>query len=134
MNTEDTIRTVLSAYRSKDITRVMSLVHEQIRFRNNSVGGCDTWNINCACKSELAEALTMINSEIEILDYELLEIVSQNDRAATRQLVTMKSREDGEVVQMEISGFWTVTDGKITDLMEYQDTATIARVRIPMKG
>lgn len=129
MDTEQIVRDTLAAYSRGDMEAALGHCAEEVHFCAQATGRFRTWGFDCKGKEQLREALMVINTEFEMLGYDLVEIVVNETRAATRQNVRMKSHATGEIVDSQISDWWTVEDGKVTSVQEFSDTALIAAHR-----
>lgn len=129
MNTENIVREALAAYSRGDMDTALGHCADDVHFCTQATGRYRTWGFDCTDKGQLREALAVINTEFEIERYELVEIIASGNRAATRQDLRMKSRTTGEVLETQISDWWTVQDGKVTSIQEFADTAWIAALR-----
>ena len=129
MRIEQIVRETLAAYSRGDMEAALKHCAEGVQFCTQATGRFRTWGFDCKDKDQLREALVVINTEFEMLGYDLVEIIASGNRAATRQNVRMKSHATGEIVESQISDWWTVEDGKVASIQEFADTALIAAQR-----
>lgn len=129
MSTEQVIREAIAAYASGDLEGALAHCAEDVRFCNQTAPGHGGWELDCDCKDGFREGLMELLTEFEMESYELVELIAQGPRAATRQNVKMTHRATGKRVDTQICDFWTVEGGKITRIHEFADTAEVAAAK-----
>lgn len=129
MTTEETIRAAIAAYARRDLEGALSRCAEDIRFSNHTAPGTGMWEFDCRGIGAFRDALLGIAAEFDIEEYQLLQLVAQGPDAASRQHLRMKHRASGTVFETQIADFWRVEHGKITSILEFNDTAAVAALR-----
>ena len=129
MTTENVIRAALEAYARGDLDGALSHCAEDMCFKTQAAPGNGGWEVDCHSLAEFRAALLDLSGEFEFEHYGLVEIIVSGERAATRQDVRARHRETGHPLNTQISGFWTVRDGKITNLQEFADTAMVVAAK-----
>ena len=129
MTTRDIVAAVLAAYAVGDVDGALAHCADHVCYKNNSSPDMGMWEFDCHGVDAFREALGQINAEFEMERYEVLEILVDGSRAATRQALRARHRETGAVTETMIADFWTVEDGKVTSVLEFQDTADIVALR-----
>ena len=76
-------------------------------------------------QAELGIALKQILDNFDLIEYKILDLVIEGNRAAVRWTGKFRFRPTKEILESDIAHFWTIEDGKITALVEFCDTAHI---------
>ena len=129
MTTRDTVTAMLAAYAQGDVDGALAQCADDVCFKNNATPNLGMWEFDCQGVDAFRQALGQINTEFELEHYEVLEILVDGNRAASRQAIRARHRESGAVTDSMIADFWTVEDGKVTSILEFQDTADIVALR-----
>lgn len=129
MTTEETIRAAIGAYSAGDLDGALAFCADDVCFCTQTAPGHGGWELDCTGREAFRAGLTELLTEFEMQKYELVELITSGSRAASRQNVTMTHRATGRVVDSQIADFWTVENGRITDIREFADTALIVAAR-----
>lgn len=129
MSTRETVAAALAAYAAGDMDGALAQCAEHVCFQNNSSPNLGMWEFDCHGKDAFRDALVQINTEFDLEHYEVLEILTDGNRAASRQALRARNRETGAMTETMIADFWTVEDGKVTSILEFNDTADIVALR-----
>jgi ketosteroid isomerase-like protein len=129
MDTETVIRKAVAAYAASDIETVLGLCTDDIHYCIQSTPECGPYCADCRGKAAFVDALSKYVEDWTFGAFELEDLILSGNRAATRQRVDFINRRTGAQLQTLNALFWTVEDGKITEILEFQDTATIAAAR-----
>lgn len=70
----------------------------------------------------------------EYVEYDVLDLFGEGDRAAGRVSVTMRNRRTGREVSSELGHFWRFEEEEASELVEFHDTALIARTIMEAMG
>jgi hypothetical protein len=57
-----------------------------------------------------------------------VDFIADGDRVASRSEIRLTRRTTGQEFMIPAADFWTIRDGRIAELIEYCDTALIARM------
>lgn len=63
----------------------------------------------------------------EYVEYDVIDLFGEGDRAAARIAVTMRNRRTGTELSTELGHFWRFENDEATEFVEFHDTALIAR-------
>lgn len=108
------IEDAIASYAKQDLDGSLQYFSEDIGFTNQATGKTGCWAFECSDKSGFRNALILINTEFEMLEYRLVELFVKDKRAETRQHVRSRNCEAGAMLDTQISDVWTVEDGKVT--------------------
>ncbi|MEX0350188.1 MAG: nuclear transport factor 2 family protein [Paracoccaceae bacterium] len=129
MDTETVIRTVIAAYAASDIDTVLESCTDDIHYCVQSTPECGPYFADCRGKAAFVDALNKYVEDWNFGAFELIDIIVSGNRAATRQRVDFINRGTGAQLQTRNALFWMVEGDKIAEILEFQDTATIAAAR-----
>jgi ketosteroid isomerase-like protein len=77
---------------------------------------------------ELRVALQRMVDHFDLIEYEILSLVVQENKAAVHWTGRFRFRPTQEVFTSDLAHFWTIADGKVVALTEFCDTAHIASI------
>ncbi|HWG06291.1 MAG TPA: nuclear transport factor 2 family protein [Beijerinckiaceae bacterium] len=77
---------------------------------------------------DLRAALQRIVDHFDLVEYEIRNLVVQENRAAVHWTGTFRFRPNQEILTSDLAHFWTIDAGKVVALTEFCDTAHIAAV------
>jgi len=70
----------------------------------------------------------------EYVEYDVIDLFGDGDRAAGRIAVTMRNRRNRREVSSQLGHFWRFDNDEATELIEFHDTALIARAIVEAMG
>lgn len=70
----------------------------------------------------------------EYVEYDVLDLFGEGDRAAGRVSVTLRNRRTRREVSSELGHFWRFDNDEASELVEFHDTALIARTIMDAMG
>jgi uncharacterized protein len=73
-------------------------------------------------KAEMREMWTTIHSRYSNMRYEVPIIIAEGERVAANIRVFFKKRTNGRIVQFDIAAFYTLRDGRISEIREILDS------------
>jgi ketosteroid isomerase-like protein len=73
-------------------------------------------------KAEMREMWTTVHSRYSNMRYEVPIIVAEGERVAANIRVFFKKRTNGRIVQFDIAAFYTLRDGRISEIREILDS------------
>jgi ketosteroid isomerase-like protein len=73
-------------------------------------------------KAEIREMWETIHARYSNMRYEVPIIVAEGDQVAANIRVFFKKRTNGRIVQFDIAAFYTLRDGRISEIREILDT------------
>ena len=129
MTTEETIRSVVEAYSRGDVDAVNGYLHDNVRYCILTNPDTSPFKADCAGRGGFWSAVQKIQDELVIDRYELEDIIVSGDRAATHITVGATNRVSGKSAHAGMAIFWTVKDGRITDIHEIHDTGMVLALR-----
>ena len=125
---------IYKTYAGGDIAGTIKQFSQDIRF---------VW----ICSPELSPYSNEINGQdaflkrireldqlFEYVEYDVLDLFGEGDRAAGRISITMRNRRTGREVSSELGHFWRFKNDGATELVEFHDTALIARTIVEAMG
>lgn len=130
MDTETTIRKAVEAYHRQDVEAVAALLSEDLTYRINARPETGRYCADCGCKADFFAAIQPILEDWEVAAYTLGDLIVAGDRGAAQIDIEMKSRHrEGHLFVGRLALFLKVSAGKITEIVEYHDTATAKTAR-----
>ncbi len=126
MNAVDIVRTLYDFYAQGDIKSGLQYYADDICYkwpvddRYSRFSGC-TGN-----RDAFEQRLNDLRDRFEYHSFTPVAIFGSGDRVAAQIKFDMTHRASGERLQLESAHFWTIRDGKATELIEFYDTALIA--------
>jgi ketosteroid isomerase-like protein len=79
-------------------------------------------------KAEFGQQLRSLHAAFEYRKFDPIDFVDAGDRVAVRTEVHLTRRTTGQEFSVPVADFWTIRDGKVVELIEYYDTALVARM------
>jgi uncharacterized protein len=111
-----------------DVDGVLSLCHDDIGFWWVAIDGTDPRSDLRRGRAAFKARLEDIHETFHYHSLEPVDLVAAGDRAASRAEARMTHRASGRRFTIAIADFWTIRDGKVSELIHYFDTALIADV------
>jgi ketosteroid isomerase-like protein len=79
-------------------------------------------------ETELRAGIGGLIQAFDFLEQEMLDSVIEGNKAAVRWRIRLKFNPSGEVVDTEIFDLWTIEGGRVASLLQFCDTALVARL------
>ena len=130
MDTESTVRRVIEAYDRQDADAVGALLSDELRYRINARPETGRYCATTEGKADFFAAIQPILDDWEVASYKLGDLIVSGERAAAQVDLTLRSRHRADHVFVgNLALFLTVVEGKITEIVEYHDTASAKTAR-----
>ncbi len=126
MNAVDIVTTIYDFYGKGDIKSGLEYCANDIRYswpvdeRYSRYAGCSN-NLDA-----FEQRLNDLRDRFEYHSFTPVAIFGSGDRVAAQIRFDMTHRASGQRLQFESAHFWTIRDGKATELIEFYDSALIA--------
>jgi ketosteroid isomerase-like protein len=125
MNTEAIVTEMVAAYDARDLERVSAILADDLCYRINAGAQTGPYHADCQCKADFFTAIGQITADWDITSYQAGDMIVSGNRAAVQIDLTASSRHCAHHVTSRLALFLTVADGKVTEIIEYHDTALI---------
>jgi ketosteroid isomerase-like protein len=79
-------------------------------------------------KHGFRELAARLHDDFEYVGFEQIDLIADGGRIAVRNELRMKRRATGVEVVIEVADFWTIRGGKAVEVVEFYDSALLARV------
>ncbi|MEL7164128.1 MAG: nuclear transport factor 2 family protein [Pseudomonadota bacterium] len=123
MTTEETIRAAVAAYGAQDLERVSALVADDVCYRINAHRETGPYHADCQSRDAFFAAVGTILEDWDVQRYALGDLIVAGDRGAAQIDIEMASRHRDFVFRGRLALFLRVTDGQLSEIVEYHDTA-----------
>ncbi|MFI0842458.1 nuclear transport factor 2 family protein [Mesorhizobium sp. IMUNJ 23232] len=126
MNAVDTVKKIYELYAAGDLEGTMNLCAPDVRFVWKADPGFTRF---CGTQAGLEQFRRRLDHLHEVFDYNSFRVVSifgDGERVAAETEIEMTHKGSNKRMRLENAHFWTVKDGKVTELTEYYDTALVA--------
>jgi len=127
METETVIRNAVDAYDQGKQDVLDALLSDDICYRIVSQPDTGPFVCDAAGKTAFYETVGAILSQWTITDYRIVDLIVSGGRAAAQITHCATHRVTGRKFDARIALFFRVEDGRITEIVEYHDTAALAR-------
>jgi ketosteroid isomerase-like protein len=127
MDVRQTITQLYRDYESGDLANILNGLPDTFRFEWASDLGTAPYTGICHTKHELVTRLAEIGEKFEFHSYRATTILVDGDRAAAQLEVDVTSKTTRQRFPTKIAHFWSFKDGVPVHLVEYMDTAFVAK-------
>ena len=127
MDIRQTITQLYRDYESRNLTNILASLPDDFRFEWPFDPDTARYSGICHSKAELLEQLNAIGENFRFDAYRATNILVDGDRAAAQLQVDLTSVKTGRSFSTTIAHFWSFKDGIPVHLVEYTDTALIAK-------
>jgi ketosteroid isomerase-like protein len=127
MDIRQTITQLYRDYESRNLDKVLTELPDDFRFEWPFDPSTARYSGICHTKHELLEQLKDIAANFKFNEYRATNILVDGDRAAAQLELDLTSVKTGERFSTRIAHFWRFRDGIPIQLVEYTDTAWIAK-------
>ena len=139
MDAQDTRQAIMQLYRdyeNRDLEKILAALPDDFVFEwphDPSTNAYTDAGI-CRSKGELVQHLEAIGRNFQFNAYHATNILVDGDRAAAQLQVDVTSVATGRRFSATIAHFWSFEDGIPVRLVEYMDTALMARQSTPTES
>ena len=126
MDIRQTIIDCYAAYEARDLEEAMKPFADNVCFewtadpKHSRYSGCSNG------REQMMDMLVTLAEQFEFLEYKLVDLIVEGNKAAARVEMTLKSRRTEETITNHSGHFWCFEDGRCIELTEYFDTSLIA--------
>ena len=113
---------LLETFYSGDVERALDRCTDDIDFIANAPIDILPHMGHRHGKAEIREMWETIHARYSNMRYEVPIIVAEGDKVAANIRVFFKKRTNGRIVQFDIAAFYTLRDGRISEIREILDT------------
>ena len=129
MDIRQTVTQLYRDYESRNLNKVLDALPEDFRFEWPFDPSTARYAGVSRNKAELLERLTGIAADFQFNAYRATNILVDGDSAAAELEVDLTSVRTGHRFSARIAHFWSFKDGIPVHLVEYMDTALMAKER-----
>ncbi|WP_428514266.1 nuclear transport factor 2 family protein [Roseovarius sp.] len=127
MQTQDVIEKAVEAYAGGDTAALDALLAEDLRYRINGQPDCGKFTCDVSGKAAFYNTVGEILARWEITGYRMVDLIVSGERAAAQVAHGATHKGTGRQFDTRLALFFAVRDGQITEIVEYHDTAALAR-------
>ena len=128
MDTRQTITQLYRDYENRDLEKILAALPDDFVFEWSHDPSTARYPGICHNKHELLQHLTDIAANFQFAAYHATTILVDGDRAAAQLRADVTSVATGRSFPVMIAHFWSFKDGIPVHLVEYMDTALVARL------
>ena len=134
MDIRPTITQLYRDYESRDVEKILAALPDDFVFEWPFDPSTARYPGICCNKHELVQHLTDIAQNFQFHAYQATNILVDGDRAAAQLQLDLTSLTTGRRFSTTIAHFWSFKDGIPVRLVEYMDTALVARQSAPTES
>src|SRR5215213_2155644 len=127
MDIRQTITQLYRDYEARNLNNILASLPDDFRFEWPSDPRTARYFGTYHTKAELLEQLQAIAEDFQFNAYRATDILVDGDRAAAQLQLDLTSVKTGQRFSMRIAHFWSFKDGIPVHLVEYTDTALLAK-------
>src|SRR5215213_5900059 len=131
MDIRQTITQLYRDYEARNLNNIMASLPDDFRFEWPSDPRTARYFGTYHTKAELLEQLQVIAEDFQFNAYRATDILVDGDRAAAQLQLDLTSVATGQRFSIPIAHFWWFKNGIPARLVEYMDTALMARQSSP---
>lgn len=131
MNAVDTVKKIYELYAGGDMEGGLALCAPETRYSWKADPGFTRFCGTGTGVDEFRSRLELLHRVFDYNSFRVVSIFGDDERVAAVVEMELTHRASNKPVRLENAHFWTVKDGKVTDLAEYFDTALVAEVDRP---
>jgi ketosteroid isomerase-like protein len=134
MDTRLAITQLYRHYENGDVEKILAALPDDFVFEFTSDPSTAREAGMCRSKDELVQHLSTIAKDFQFNGYHATNILVDGSRAAAQIEVDLTSKATGRRFSTTLAHFWSFEDGIPVHLVEYMDSALIARQNSPSEG
>jgi len=131
MDIRQTITQLYRDYERKDFDSILAALPDDFTFEFSFEPSTHKFAGICRGKGELIAHLHDVRNSFQFTAYHATNILVDGDRAAAEVAVEVTPAANDRSFSTTIAHFWTFQDGIPVRLVEYMDTALVARKSAP---
>ncbi|PSJ58411.1 nuclear transport factor 2 family protein [Kumtagia ephedrae] len=128
MTALDTVKAIYELYGAGDMDGALKYCDEDVCFDWPVDQTLVRFGGHCKGRDAFRARLAELHRTYDYHAFRPAAFLADGDRVAAQIEVELTHRGSGRRFQMRSAHFWTVLDGRATELLEYYDTALIAAV------
>ena len=128
MENVDLVKRIYASHVSNDLEAVMECCAEAMRVEWMAGPENSPYTGSTRGRDSFRQRLESLHEAFDYLQLDVIDIVAAGDRVATRVKITLGGRNTGAKFVIDCADFWTVQDGKVTEFIEYYDSALAGRM------
>ena len=134
MDIRQTITQLYRDYENRDLEKILAALPDDFAFEWPHDPSTARYAGLCRNKDELVQHLTDIAANFQFNAYQATNILVDENRAAAQLQLDLTSKATGRRFSATIAHFWSFKDGIPVHLVEYMDTALMARQSMPKES
>ena len=134
MDIRQTITQLYRDYENRDLEKILAALPDEFVFEWPHDPSTARYAGLCRNKDELVQHLTDIAANFQFNAYHATNILVDGNRAAAQLQLDLTSVATGRRFSATIAHFWSFKDGIPVHLVEYMDTALMARQSTPKES
>jgi len=134
MDIRQTITQLYRDYENRDLEKILAALPDDFVFEWPHDPSTARYAGLCRNKGELVQHLTDVAASFQFNAYHATNILVDGNRAAAQLQLDLTSVATGRRFTATIAHFWSFEDGIPVHLVEYTDTALVARHSTPQEG
>ena len=134
MDIRQTITQLYRDYENRDLEKILAALPDEFVFEWPHDPSTARYAGLCRYKDELVQHLTDIAANFQFNAYHATNILVDGNRAAAQLQLDLTSVATGRRFSATIAHFWSFKDGIPVHLVEYMDTALMARQSTPKES
>ena len=123
----DVVKGLYDAYAKRDIAGALDHCSDNVVFRWIAEPEAPYIGTGSG-KQEFLARLVALDNNFEYRSFTPVEIIDGGDKIAAQVEIHLTRKTTGQQLVMRTADFWTIRDGKVTEMVEYYDTALAASV------
>lgn len=127
MDVRETITQLYRDYEARNLEKILAALPDDFVFEWPHDPNTNRYAGICCNKSELVQHLTDLAEHFQFNAYHATNILVDGDRAAAQLQLDLTSLTTRRSFSTSIAHFWQFKDGIPVHLVEYSDTAKVAR-------
>ncbi len=128
MNAVDTVKKIYEHYSRGDMESGLALCSPETRFSWKADPGFTRFCGSGSGVDEFRRRLELLHEVFDYNSFRVMTIFGDQERVAAIVEMELTHRASNRPVRLENAHFWTVKDGKVTDLDEFFDSALVAEI------
>ncbi|MEQ1952817.1 nuclear transport factor 2 family protein [Mesorhizobium yinganensis] len=128
MNAVDTVKKVYELYVGGDMEGALSLCAPEACYAWKADPGYTRFCGTGTGLDQFRQRLQLLQEVFHYNSFRIVSIFGDDERVAAVTELELTHKASNKQVRLENAHFWTVKDGKVTELAEYFDSAMVAEI------
>lgn len=121
------------AWANGDIENFLHFFDDNVLYQRHSsardMTDSEQKTLRCRGKQAMLNQLEVFRRKYELLDLEIIYMVAEGSKVASRCVIEKRNRVTGEIYKSELCHFWTVRNDKVMTLLEFGSSTHQAEAR-----